>query len=898
MLYYYVTLVLIYNNEEIGAIMKHITSKKLYLALLLLITAALCLSSCGENKKKKYNTASLDLDIGIGFSHFDNESDYPAPSSEAYLDVYSSKIIIRGAYGEEIIETPLIYNNSSTAHPRMKLSISGNRMYVTYCPDISLPNLQIASTDDGGKSWIQSTLNLSTETVGTIDNFMASFWSTKSGALVISNGMVDTFIYFTDDAGKTWTEAKSAPPSQNWHNSLYCGSFLSPTIGFTSYNYYSFPPSEPQVYYTLDGGANWDRLVIKVPDSVMKAYSLAGTPYYDGSKINIPIELYDESSSPAETVYYVSYDLGESWEFYNDNEGELDLIRNSECEKWFKTNRPALLANEKYFVSDFSLYSSFELEDDVRIDAYKFVAGYDINDWSKIHLTGDMYFDEYANIYYKDGNGFPILLFVYEGDVFKHTYSLMASTTEMQYKTEGEEHIAKRLYEEYSEHKAIKLLFTEARKAYALFTEHSKITSTGENTTMEHEGYSYKKVSFSEIISTEIETFDQLSDYLSTLFSEDIVTYLMSTTAHGNIPLYIEGEDGIYRFDGYAGQLNLSDLDIKLTVLSLTSSDATLNAYAEATIYSDLDAIIFDYDYEIFLDSDGKWKMRTFVLPEKKISDIFFGIDDGKDGKEIDDIDDWDKLGYKASNSTQIKEFITAFVEGDSESLGLISEASAPSVFKEYENLDIISYRISKVTQNDTARILFEYTIGAEQPGASIRTQSGTHSFYITLGKKGVYLEDTDKAELSRAGQFISDYFSSTLEYIILDCSDLSYSQRTDITEFLAKRISSSATEAKIASLAQIIFGIYDFAPSEDLKNENGDFNKNSRGTRALCYDIITEKTVGENTDLTIVIYADRSKLVAARTVEISLTGNGADFKFVSSYTSGTTEYSVCKVVE
>ncbi len=877
--------------------MKHITRKKLYFALILLM-ATLCLFSCSENKKKRYNTASLDLDIGIGFSHFDNDSDYPAPSTEAYLDVYSSKIIIRDAYGEDIIETPLIYNNSPTAHPRMKMSISGNRIYVIYCPDISLPSLQIASTDNGGEDWIQSTLNLSTERVGTIDNFMATFWSTKSGALVVSNGMVDTFIYFTDNAGKTWTEAESAPPSQNWHNSLYTGGFLSPTIGFTSYNYYSFPPSEPQVYYTLDGGASWDRLIIKVPDSVMIAYSLAGLPYYDGSKINIPIELYDESSALSNTVYYVSYDLGESWEFYDDNEGELDIIRNSEREKWFEANRPTVLSGEKYFVSDFSLYSSFELTENVRIDAYKFVAGYDIKDWSKVRLTGDMYFDEHANIYYMDGNGFPILLFVYEGDVFKHTYSLMASTTEMQYKTEGEEHIAKRLYEEYSEHKAIKLLFEEAQRAYGLFTAYSPISSVGDGTTIEHDGNKYIKVSFTELLSAEIENLDQLSDYLSTLFSDELTAELISTKAVGNAPLYIDGEDGIYRFDGYAGQLSFSDLDIKLTVSELSSSEAILNAYAEATIYSDLDPIIFDYDYELLLDSDGKWKMATFVSPEKKIADIFFGIDDGKNGSSIDNIDDWDKLNYKASGGIQIKEFISAFVKGDAEKLGLISDASAPSVFDEYANLDIISYSISKVTVNDNARILFEYTIGTEQPGASIRTKSGTHSFYMALGKKGVYLEDTEKTELSRAGQFLSDYFSSTLEYIILDCNDLSYSQRTDITEFLAKRISGNATESKIISLARIIFDVYDFKPGEDLKNENGDFSKNSRGARALCFDIISEKNVGSNTDLTVVIYADRSKLVEARTVEISLAENSTDFEFKSSYTSRTAEHTICKITE
>ena len=61
-----------------------------------------CLASCSGTGKKKTNQANLNLDIGIGISHFDNESDYPAPSKDAYLDVYSSRIIIRGAYDEVI----------------------------------------------------------------------------------------------------------------------------------------------------------------------------------------------------------------------------------------------------------------------------------------------------------------------------------------------------------------------------------------------------------------------------------------------------------------------------------------------------------------------------------------------------------------------------------------------------------------------------------------------------------------------------------------------------------------------------------------------------------------------------------------------------------------------------
>jgi hypothetical protein len=882
--------------------MKNKAFNNIFRITILCLLALLCLNGCGDSKKKKYNMASLDLDIGIGFSHFDNESDYPAPSDNAYLDVYSSKIIIRDAYGEEIIETPLIYNNSSTAYPRMKLSVSGNRMYVIYCPDISLPSLQIVSTDNGGESWIQSTLNLDTVEVGTIDNFTASFWSTKNGALIISNGMVDTFIYFTDDSGKSWKRAEGAPPSQNWHDSLYTGVFLSPNIGFATYNYYSFPPAEPQIYITLDGSVTWSKLAVKVPASVMEAYALAGTPFYDGSKINIPIELYDTSSELVNTVYYVSYDFGESWEFFADDGGELELIRNAEREKWFEINRPEVLADRKYFVSDFSLYSSFELEENVRIDAYKLVAAYDIDDWSGLKLTKEMYFDSEANLYYKDSSGFPILLFVYEGDVFDHTYSLMASTTEYQYENEGETHVAKRLYEEYLEHKAIKALYNEAAEAYSWFTGYGSPEHSSEGGSVEYEGEAYESVSFEALVGTEITNLDMLSDYLSTLFSKEIVEKLMATTVSASgkkLPLYIEGENGLYRFSGYDALYSYDAITPKLTVSNLETTKATLTLSVNTVFFSQV--VEFTHDCDVFLDTDGEWKFESFILAVEKAWKILDGTDnDNTDESEgsIDDIGDWDELEYTGSGSEQIRDFLEAFIYGDTETLVSLGEASSASVFDEYAKLDITSYSINKVFSSGQSRIVFEYTIGTPTQNASVRTESGTHSLYVNAGKNGIYMSDVEGEALSDAGKFLSDYFSSTLEYTLLDCTELSYSQRTDITEFLAKRCSEAATAERISGLASIIFGVYNFTPSEELKNEEGFYSKNSRGTRGLCFDVISESRMFDEIKLTVVLYADRSKLVGARKVEISLSENGADFKFIGSYTSETTDYKVYKINE
>lgn len=872
--------------------MKNINKKKLISGVLLVLLAAL-LASCSGSGKKIINTANLNLDIGIGISHFDNESDYPAPADTARLDVYASKIIIRDAYGEQIIETPLIYNNSTTAHPRMQLTVSGNRMYIIYCPDISLPNLQIASTDDGGETWIQSTLSLDRATVGTIDSFSASFWSTQSGALIIANGMVDTFIYFTSDAGKTWQSSESSPPSQNWHDSFYSGVFLSSAIGFVTYNYYSFPPAEPQVYFTLDGGATWDKLVIKVPSSVMEAYSLAGKPFYDGSKINIPIELYDNESQLVNTVYYVSYDFGQSWRFYAEEDDLEEIIYNAR-ESWFASNRPSELADVNYFFSECSLYSSFQIDDGVRIDAYKLVASYDVEDWSTLRLTGNMYFDENAYLYYKAPEGFPILLFAYEGDVFEHSYYLIGSCSEEQYIREGEDNLVMRLYEDVKEQNEVKQLFSDAREAYSWFTGFANLTYADSG--IEYNGVRYDKVEIKEITCVA-----QLSDYLSTLFSAEITEALINTYVDSaKTPLFIDGEDGLYRYGGYASQFNY-DIDVSLSVSEISSNDATLSVTADTVFYGE--AVNFAYDCEVFRDSDGKWKMNTFTLPAIKLEQVLSGKDEDvlrpgdKTEITITNIAKWDSLKFTGTGGTQIKQFLEALIFRDDYTLSTISDASDRWVFSEYAKLDITEYSISKIYSSGQSKILFEYTIGEELPGATPSTASGKHSFYVTVGQKGVYLSDPYSTPLSSTEKFLTDYFSSTLEYTILDCGDLSYSQNYDVTDFLIRRLGGkNVSEDSIKNLAYTIFGASGFVPSPELQNEDGTYSLAQRGNRGIDFDVISEEISGGEISVTVQLYADISGLVGSRTVVYKLRETGSDYEFVGSYTSASTDYKVYKI--
>lgn len=868
--------------------------KGIFLCLLLLL-CLLFTASCGNATKRKVNTANLNLDIGIGFSHFDNESDYPEPSEKAYLDVYSSKIIIRDAYEDTIIETPLIYNNSSTAYPRKQLVVCGNRMYVIYCPDISVPNLQIASTDDGGSTWIQSTVSLDTNEISSIDRFTASFWSTKSGALIIASGMVDTFVYFTSDAGKTWTRAPGSPPSQNWHDSLYSGAFLSDNIGAVSYSYYSYPPDEPQVYLTLDGSTTWEKLEIKVPASIMESYALAGAPFYDGTKINIPIEIYDHDGQLSETVYYVSYDLGITWEFFADDEEALELIRVTEMQAWFEKNRPAELSENEYTHSEFSLYSSFSIAEDVRVDAYKLVTIYPTYDLSALKLTGNMYFDKNANLYYKQSEGWPILLYIYRGDVFSHTYTLLGSCPEEQYKAEGEEHLGKRLYEELRAREELETLFAEASEAYAYFTVFTPDIETGSS--IEYRGEKYDEVHIKDIT-----TLSALRDYVSAYFSDDITEDLMQTTVTSELlPLFYESDGKLYRFSGYSGEFTYNDIDVQLTVDEISDKNASLTLSVDTALYDK--QITFSYVCEASRDTDGKLKFSSYSLPIIRAIQIFSENENthGADTSEakIYDIDDWDKLSYTAAGGEQIRRFLDALISGNTAALPLYASATDSAVFAEYAKLRISSYTIEKCYVGGQSKIKFTYTIDKQQPGAAVpMTQIGTHSAYVVVGTSSVYLSQIEKTESDDIEKYFSDFFSSTLDYTVPDCSDLNYQQSIDITDFIVRRIGgTSVSRSSITEYAKSVFGVSDFAPSSNLIGADGTYSALSRGNRSLSFDIISRTTFGDETAVSVMFYADESKLVAAKVVDYTIVNTSADYKITEAYTTQTSDFRIFKTL-
>ncbi len=692
-----------------------IKNKILKLATLCaLILLACILAGCGR-KNKILNKANLSLELGIGNTHFGDESNFPVPSDKAYLDVYSSKIIICDAYESGVIETPLIYNNSATAHPRMKLETSGNKMFIVYCPDISMPSLQFAVTNDGGATWQQSTLSLSSE-MDIIDNFVVDFWNQRDGALIASNGTIETFVYITGDSGQTWTKKDSAPPEQDWHDLLEHGTFFSRDIGIISYDFHSKPANEPNVYLTVNGSQSWEPMNIVVPRSVMGAYAKAGKPFYDGEKINIPIDLYGNDNKITQTVYYVSYDLAKNWEFYVDDGGKSEQLRQDEMEKWAAENRYDDLLFAEYDITKFEEFETVELSDTLRIDIYKLETAYKIGpgDWSKFKLNRFMSFDSEMRLCYKDASGWPLLFFIYEGDVFNHTYEFLGSLGETAYKNQDSKNAISKLMADKVTMNEISQLFSPAVEVYSWFTPYALDSVYQGEIYTEINGVMYDMATL-----TGISTTDDLRKYLGNFFSDSIADGLMNSADDNGDKIFEESEGALHRLRDYTDKYTFDDIRYRLKLSSSSEDSATVTVI----IYSDLDGNDVNIKYNCKLSKvDGKWLFDSFEFPILQLNSYYEEQDLKKD-KTVSDIADWDNLKFNGDSS--VYELIDSIVDGNAERISELLGDGYPELYESLGPLESGSYKITRHTEKGSHIIILSAT-GEKTYTKYIRYSSGS----------------------------------------------------------------------------------------------------------------------------------------------------------------------------
>ncbi len=689
-------------------------------AALLLLALALC--GCGS-KEIIRNNAGLSLDLGIGKTHFEDESDYPAPDEGAYLDVNASKIVIRGAYGENIIETPFIYNNSSTAYPRMKLEIYSNKMFVIYCPDISMPSIQFASTDDGGTSWTQSTLSLKSE-MDTIDNFVATFWTPRNGALIAVDGTINTFIYITEDGGKTWQKQEEAPPEQDWHDLLEYGTFLSRDIGIISYDFHSKAANEPNVYLTTDGGKSWRPLYVVVPDSVMDAYAKAGKPFYDGEKINIPINIYNDKKEITNTVYFVSYDLAQTWKFYVDDGGKSEQLRLDEMQKWVQENRVEALLFADYEVTKFAEYASIELDEATRIDIYSVEIAYNIGDkdWSRFKLTYQMYFDDQMRLYCRSTTGTPLLFFIYRGDVFNYTYDYLGSMGQKTFEKQNSESVLEKMIAQKETEDEITEMIGSALAYYPWFTPYVTTDIANPEESITFEGNTYFKA-----ILPEIATMAELEALLGTTFTEKAVRSILEFRGDNGEQIFAEENGMLYRLGNYTSEHTDIDVQFSYEIAAIEDKSATVTFTINKT--HEGDDVDISYDCRLEKTDEG-WRVSTFKSPIEFLTESYTDSE-AQDDAVITDIANWVLLGFEGDDA--VRQLVSAMIGGNYFTMAQILGGSAVN----YIQLGPVTdgaYSIARRTEGDAHVIVVR---------VNDTTNNKYYTKYIRHTETGITISDS-----------------------------------------------------------------------------------------------------------------------------------------------------------
>lgn len=161
-----------------------------------------------------------------------------------------------------------------------------------------------------GKTWTKSEIISYNE----FSQAYIGFITKNNGWLVLCGmpamGSECSYIYLTNDGGKTWTQIGNSNASDA--RVLTGAGFSDNKTGLLCFR---FETSQLNICSTQDGGKTWAKLDISVPKGFEEYYSATPlSPVFNGSKGQLPIQLKNKNDQ-TKTIYFSSDDGGRSWTY-------------------------------------------------------------------------------------------------------------------------------------------------------------------------------------------------------------------------------------------------------------------------------------------------------------------------------------------------------------------------------------------------------------------------------------------------------------------------------------------------------------------------------------------------------------------------------------------------------
>jgi hypothetical protein len=170
---------------------------------------------------------------------------------------------------------------------------------------------------DKGKSWNRT---LVSDKLSSIRMLKLGFTSDQNGYLIVTGDKTMSweanFIFKTNDGGQSWNNLGSL---DDVFNLVTDGGFINDQLGFISFGElrYEGQPPIPNLYRTTDGGANWERVEIPIPDEYQGYFTIAEVPIFHGTEGTLLVNQGPQGDYLGGKVLakFASKDQGKTWSF-------------------------------------------------------------------------------------------------------------------------------------------------------------------------------------------------------------------------------------------------------------------------------------------------------------------------------------------------------------------------------------------------------------------------------------------------------------------------------------------------------------------------------------------------------------------------------------------------------
>jgi hypothetical protein len=170
---------------------------------------------------------------------------------------------------------------------------------------------------DKGKSWSRT---LVSDKLPSIRMLKLGFTSDLNGYLIVTGDKTMSweanFIFKTNDGGQSWNNVGSV---DGVFNLVTDGGFINDQLGFISFGElrYEGKPPVPNLYRTTDGGANWERVEVPIPEEYQGYFTIAEIPTFHGTEGILLVNQGPQGDYLGGKVLakFTSKDQGKTWSF-------------------------------------------------------------------------------------------------------------------------------------------------------------------------------------------------------------------------------------------------------------------------------------------------------------------------------------------------------------------------------------------------------------------------------------------------------------------------------------------------------------------------------------------------------------------------------------------------------